>query len=290
LSTAAAAAGEVRVLALSDGVPFSMSTVDSRRLLRPEIGARKLTLNYSVFHQPGFEFPQHVHPRSDDIFLVLQGQADVRQGDSRTPLKTGQAVLIPAGQIHGGIATGKGESILISFQSPPDEGLYTGDRDSSKPGAAKPIGEITPGAVKCADVAGRNGVFFDPEHGSAKMAAAHWKLRPYEKLAIANPADGEQFLFVWKGRLELRSAAKVLQVGQRETALITRQENLEAVNPGPHDATVIQVRAVQEKCDPSDAASVQGFSVQCSGWESPRGQQRSDCGAGFAKPPLPPEL
>jgi len=219
-----------------------MGKVDSRRLIRPDMGARKLTLNYSVF-QPGFEFPQHVHPRSDDIFLVLQGQADVRQGDRRKPLKVGQAVFVPAGQIHGGISTGKGTSILISFQCPPDEVLYTGKRDSSKAGAAKPVGVITPGAVKFVDFAARNGVFLGPKQGSTKVAAAHWKLRQGEKLTIANPADGEQFLFVWKGRLTLRSAHGPLQVGERETAFITGSESLEAVNPGPDEVMIVQVRA-----------------------------------------------
>ncbi len=241
LSTTHLASGAVRVLKLSDGEPFVMGKVDSRRLIRPDMGARKLTLNYSVF-QPGFEFPQHVHPRSDDIFLVLQGQADVRQGDWRKPLKVGQAVFVPAGQIHGGISSGEGTSILISFQCPPDEVLYTGDRDSSKAGAAKPVGVITPGAVKFVDFAARNGVFLGPKQGSTKATAAHWKLRPGEKLAIANPADGEQFLFVWQGRLTLRRTEGAVEVGERETAFITGNESLKAVNPGPTDAIVIQVR------------------------------------------------
>jgi len=238
------ARAEVRVLKLDDGRRFAMGKVDSRRLLHPEMGARLLTLNYSVF-EPGVEFPQHVHPRSDDIFLVLQGQCDVRQGDRRTPLLVGQAVFIPAGQIHGGTATGEGTSILISFQAPPDEVLYTGQRDSSRPGAAQPQGQITLGAVKFADFDRRNGVFFGPEQGSNKVTAAYWKLGPGEKLDAQNVTGAEQFLFLWKGRLKLTAAEEQppTLAAERDTVFLRGQATFQAANPGPGEAIVIQVTA-----------------------------------------------
>jgi len=239
------ARAEVRVLKLDDGQRFAMGKVDSRRLLQPSMGAKLLTLNYSVFEK-GAEFPQHVHPISDDIFLVLQGRCDVRQGERRTPLLVNQAVFIPAGQIHGGIATGEGTSILISFQVPPDEALYTGDRDSSRPGAATPKGRITPGAVKFTDFGRNNGVFFGPEQGSVKSVSSHWKLDAGKGFAVRNPAGGEQFLFVWQGRLALRTPGGPVRVGPRETAFITGEAALQATNPGPEPAVVIQVQAAPQ--------------------------------------------
>jgi len=234
---------EVRVLTLDGGKRFVMGKVDSRRLLYPEMGARLLTLNYSVF-EPGVEFPQHVHPASDDIFLVLQGQCAVRQGDRRTPLLVGQAVFIPAGQIHGGIATGEGTSILISFQVPPDEALYTGSRDSSRPGAAQPQGQITPGAVKFVDFARQNGEFFGPKQGSTKSRSAHWRLSEGKGFSIRNSEGGEQFLFVWQGRITLRAPDGEFQVGSRQTAFITDEAAFRATNPGPDPAVVIHVQAL----------------------------------------------
>ena len=59
----AAECSSIRILKLSDGVPFQMGKVDSRRIVHPGMGAKKLTLNYSV-SQPGHEFPQHVHDDS----------------------------------------------------------------------------------------------------------------------------------------------------------------------------------------------------------------------------------
>ena len=135
----------IRVFKVTDGVPFTMGKVDSRRILHPELGAKKLTLNYAV-SQPGHEFPQHVHDYSDDTFLVLQGQVDVRQGDSRKPLLTGQAAFVPSGQIHGTITTGTGTAILINFQCRPTWCCIQ-ISGSSRQGPLRK-GVITAGAVK----------------------------------------------------------------------------------------------------------------------------------------------
>src|SRR5438309_11637908 len=77
-------AQSVRVIRFSEGKPFQMGKVTSRRIVHPDVGAKNTTLNYSV-SQNGSEFSQHVHDHSDDTILVLQGQMDLRQGDSRVP-------------------------------------------------------------------------------------------------------------------------------------------------------------------------------------------------------------
>lgn len=166
------ASGSIRVLKLADGKSFHMGKVNAIRIVYPEMGAQRFTLNYAP-SEPGDEFPQHVHDHSDDTFLVLQGQVDVRQGNSRRPLLTGQAAFVPSGQIHGTITTGTGTAILISFQCPPDFALYTGARDSSRQGAPPPKGLITPGAVKVLDFARRDGFFLYPAMGSTRASAAY---------------------------------------------------------------------------------------------------------------------
>ena len=142
-----ASAQTVRVIRFSEGKPFQMGEVTSRRIVHPGIGAKKTTLNYSV-SKPGAEFAQHVHDYSDDTILVLQGEVDLRQGDSLKRFRAGECAFVPTGQIHGTVTAGTGDAIMISFQNPPDLILYTGARDSKKPGAAPPKGVITPGAVK----------------------------------------------------------------------------------------------------------------------------------------------
>src|SRR5689334_3910663 len=96
---AACQAQPVRVIRFAEGKPFQMGKVTSRRIVHPDLGAKRTTLNYSV-STDGSEFSQHVHDISDDTILVPQGQMDLRQGDSRVPYKAGQCAFVPAGQIH----------------------------------------------------------------------------------------------------------------------------------------------------------------------------------------------
>jgi quercetin dioxygenase-like cupin family protein len=209
--------------------------------VHPDIGARNLTLNYSV-SQAGSEFSQHVHDQSDDTILVLQGEVDLRQGDSRKPFRTGQCAFVPAGQIHGTITTGPGDNIMISFQTPPDLVLYTGARDSSKPGAAPPKGVITPGAVKFVEFSDKNGLFTHPGMGSQRGAGAYRTLKRLESFRAEVRPGGEQFLFVWRGSIQVSHNNETYTVGEKDTAFIKGPAKLEA--RGESDETVvIQVEA-----------------------------------------------
>ena len=139
-AAAAASAENIRVVKFSESDPFHMGEVTSRRIIHPGIGAKKTTLNLSV-SQNGAEFAQHVHDYSDDTILVLNGEVNLRQGDSLHLFKTGEVAFVPTGQIHGTITAGKGDTTMISFQNPPDLILYTGARDSKKKGNAPPKGD-----------------------------------------------------------------------------------------------------------------------------------------------------
>ena len=177
--TFAASGQTVQVIRFSDGKPFQMGDVTARRIVHPGIGAKKTTLNFSQ-SKPGAEFAQHVHDYSDDTILVLQGEVNLRQGDSLRLFRAGECAFVPTGQIHGTVTAGTGEAIMISFQNPPDLVLYTGARDSKKPGAAPPKGVITPGAVKFLDFSSKNGLVTSPAMGSERAAFAHLKLKSSE--------------------------------------------------------------------------------------------------------------
>lgn len=218
-----------------------MGKVTSRRIVHPDLGAIRTTLNYSV-STDGSEFAQHVHDISDDTILVLQGQMLLRQGDSRVPYNAGQCAFVPAGQIHGTITTGAGETIMISWQTPPDMLLYTGARDSSKPGAAPPKGLITPGAVKTIDFASADGQFTNPSMGSYVAVGSHRKLRRAQKFSSDVAAGGEQVLFVWKGALRVTDKSGSHTAGEKDAVLIKGPAHFEVA--GDAEATdLIQIQA-----------------------------------------------
>ena len=135
-----------------------------------------------------------------------------------------------------------GEAIMISFQNPPDLILYTGARDSKKPGAAPPKGVITPGAVKFLNFERENGLVTSPAMGSARGAFAHRKLKPSETFKAKVEAEAEQLLFVWRGSLQVRDKWGSYSAAEKDTVFVTGPAELEAT-AGPQETTVIHVQA-----------------------------------------------
>jgi quercetin dioxygenase-like cupin family protein len=234
--------GKIQVLTLSGAKAFRMGDATSVRIVSPETGAARLTLNYSV-SEPGNEFPQHVHDGSDDMFLVLQGQVDVRQGDSRRLLRAGQAAFVPAGQIHGTVTTGTGTAVLISFQCPPDPALYTGARDSSRPGAPRPQGKITRGAVQLLDFRSHSGFFTYPGMGSKRVAAAYRKLRSGESFAARAAVGAEELLFVLSGTARIKSGNAVYRAGEKDAVFAAGPVSLIVENAAASETEIVQVES-----------------------------------------------
>jgi len=67
------------------------------------------------------EFRWHQHPRSDECFLVLEGELEIDLADGRTfRLKPGEAFTIPAGVVHRTRA--KTRAVNLCFE---DRDAYT---------------------------------------------------------------------------------------------------------------------------------------------------------------------
>lgn len=231
----------LRLIRFTDAKPFHMGTVTSMRIVSPDVGAKRLTLNYSL-SQAGAEFAQHVHDGSDDTILVLRGAADLRQGGTRTPMPAGVSAFVPAGQVHGTITTAA-DTVMISTQTPPDLILYTGARDSSKPGAAPPKGVITPGAVKFIKFADRNGTFVDSQVGAQRVVVARRMLAKGESLETSIAGAGEQVLFVWKGAILAKSGADTRHAGENDAIFATGRGAIEITGASEEPAAIIQIQS-----------------------------------------------
>ena len=118
----------MQLLDLYAGRAFRMGKGSNWRIVHPEMGARRLTLNHGL-HEPGQEFTQHLHDESEDMIVVLEGGGSVRRGDVYTPIEAGEGIFVPVGEVHGTVNDTGAPARLISFQSPPDPALYAGKRD-----------------------------------------------------------------------------------------------------------------------------------------------------------------
>lgn len=233
---------QVRVVHFAESQPFKMGTVVSRRIVHPGLGAKKTTLNLSV-SEPGAEFAQHTHGESTDTILVLEGEVNLRQGSALHLFKAGEAAFVPAGQIHGTVTAGNSPAVMISFQNPPDLVLYTGARDSSRPNAAPPTGEITPGAVKFIDFRSKNGQFLGEAQGASVVAAFHRKLKRGESFRSSVETYGEALVFVWRGAVRVKDGDQHYTAGKQDAVFITGKVAFEVSGDADGVTELIHVQA-----------------------------------------------
>jgi mannose-6-phosphate isomerase-like protein (cupin superfamily) len=62
------------------------------------------------------DYPWHQHPRSDELFLVMEGRFEIDLADGRT-LRLGpwQSVVVPAGTVHR--TRGVGRTVNLCFEA-----------------------------------------------------------------------------------------------------------------------------------------------------------------------------
>ncbi len=235
---------------LEQGKHFQMGKGDSRHLVDPEIGAQHVTMNYSIF-QPGHEFPQHFHDVSADIFIVLENGVSVRQGDNYRPIQAGDFAYIPPGEVHGTVNQTDGQSILISFQSPPDPTLYRGERDPAVTGVVPrpPKGHVSMVQVRNlatgpADAVdgGRLWVAASPDTGSQEMTLWYAELAPDGALDAPASVTSEAVWFVWEGAARFTVEGETFDVARRGVVFVPSGQAQHVTNTG--DTTLRLIRCL----------------------------------------------
>jgi mannose-6-phosphate isomerase-like protein (cupin superfamily) len=62
------------------------------------------------------EYPWHLHPHSDELFLVVEGSLEIALADGRTlRLEPWQSVVVPAGTVHR--TRGIGRTVNLTFEA-----------------------------------------------------------------------------------------------------------------------------------------------------------------------------
>ncbi len=240
------------LLSAKQAAAFQMGKGDSRNLVGPSTGAQDITLNYSVF-QPGEEFPQHFHDGSADIFIVLEGGVSVRQGDVYTPIHKGQFAYVPSPEVHGTVNTSDAQATLISFQAPPDQALYRGERDPSHTGETPrpPENHRTKVRIDCLDSGnlspeGKTKAWApaSPATGTAEMKLDYFELGEGGQVESPASPDKESVWFVWSGEVSISAGGDSLQAATHEGAFIPPGEAQTVRNLSGTTARLIRCQAV----------------------------------------------
>jgi mannose-6-phosphate isomerase-like protein (cupin superfamily) len=69
------------------------------------------------------EYPWHQHPRSDELFLAVEGRLEIELADGRTfKLGPWQSVVVPAGTVHR--TRGMGRTVNLCFEAVAAETVF----------------------------------------------------------------------------------------------------------------------------------------------------------------------
>ena len=90
------------------------------------LGARKLGYNLTVVPAGKRAFPMHCHHAIEEMFLILEGEGELRSGKRRMPLRPGDVICCPTGgtdtahQIINTMQAGELKYLAVSTTDSPD--------------------------------------------------------------------------------------------------------------------------------------------------------------------------
>jgi redox-sensitive bicupin YhaK (pirin superfamily) len=99
--------------------------------------------------------------------------------------------------------------------------------------------------VKFLNFESKNGLVTSEAMGSKRAAFAHRKLKAAETFNTKVDANNEQFLFVWKGSIEVKDANGVYTADEKDTVFVSGPADLEVTARAEQGTTLIHVQAPQ---------------------------------------------
>jgi uncharacterized cupin superfamily protein len=93
-----------------DDVEENGPYTSSRGQISGHIGARKLGYNLTVLPHGKVQCPFHCHHGEEEMFLIIEGEGELRFGDQRYPIRKHDVIACPSGGpevAHQIINTGK---------------------------------------------------------------------------------------------------------------------------------------------------------------------------------------
>ena len=67
---------------------------------------------------PGAATAPHYHPKTEEIYYILQGEGDMRIGDETRRIGVGDAIAIPPGAVHTILNTGAATLLFLCCCAP----------------------------------------------------------------------------------------------------------------------------------------------------------------------------
>jgi mannose-6-phosphate isomerase-like protein (cupin superfamily) len=110
---------------LADCEVLVKSGIQSRQVLWPKNAPQSQVTITHVVMEPGAVSRRHVHPRSEQIWIVEQGEGVLLlENGGIELLRAGDVVRTPAGETHGVENTGTAPLVYLAVTTPPQDFTY----------------------------------------------------------------------------------------------------------------------------------------------------------------------
>lgn len=99
--------------------PFNHFNMSTQAIFNPDTGSEKVTVTLSTLKKDSGSYDE-VHPSSDQIFYVVEGQMQISSGEeTKYIVSKGDAVLVKAGEIHAVFNEADEDCTFVSITVPP---------------------------------------------------------------------------------------------------------------------------------------------------------------------------
>lgn len=103
------------------------------RLVWPQVGADNVDLHINLINPDSGPGPLHYHERSENVYVVLEGEVEVVIEGERHLFGPGDVAFIPPGLRHTAGNSGKDNKVakVIEIYAPPGPDFHIVDRSST---------------------------------------------------------------------------------------------------------------------------------------------------------------
>ncbi len=238
----------MQILNLEKGMFFQMGKGQNWRVIHPDMGAKQITLNHGL-HAPGQEFTQHTHDETEDLIVSLEFGGAMRQGHIYTPFKAGDALFVPANEVHGTKNTTDRTARVMSFQLPPDMALYRGERDVKEPpkpkeGHASGIQIIT--MDQAGPVFGKPGDWrnvISREKGAKHLAMDYIQLYPGDEFDHTS-LETESVYVLTIGKAQVTDKGQTWEIKSHDVLFLSPHDTFHLKNNGAGPAKIVNCWAL----------------------------------------------
>lgn len=88
-----------------------------KRIRKKVVDSEKIVAEM-VCYTPGQVTPNHVHPKQDEIFFIVEGEGMMIVDDEEIPVSPTSIIMVPATVSHGVRAADDSNLVLMFFKAP----------------------------------------------------------------------------------------------------------------------------------------------------------------------------